>query len=354
MAANAGPFSSFKRSVGRSKLLKLKRRLTFYKQMARSADRGFDIKQPILQLAERAAKRGYWTQPALREWVAALDNGERFNSVLAGAVPDAERMAIAAGEDTGQVGQGFRNAAFVTETAKRIKGELFKSLAYPAVLLVAFVVLLIVVSTMLIPTLLEIQPLDEWPVIARALYYVSQFTLGAGPWIAGGLAAGLAVALASLPRWQGHLRRQLDQWLVPFSIYRQIQSANMLVTLAALMDSGLPTDEAMRRMQKSASKWLRWHVERVIESVSQGLTTAEALDTGLHEDQTVDDLLMYDRTGDLAMAATEIGRDTVERTIESVGLFGKLAMGIIIVMVGIGVVWTYGAFVLVMMSSTPT
>lgn len=346
----AGVFSRLSYTNARQGLLSTRNRLALYRRLERFAARGYDVKVPLEDMLARARERKRGTVPVIEDWLRALNNGERFSVTLGAHIPPAERMAIASGEETGRLDEGFAMAAYIVEANRTLRGAVMGSLAYPSVLLLAFIGLLVFVSIVLMPTLSEMFPVEFWPTPSFALYYISTAIRGAGLYvgIAGFLLAVLVVK--TLPSWAGRSRSYLDGRIAPWSIYREVQSGMLLVTLSGLVQAGSPLDDALRKLKREASPWLSLHLEEMMRGIAQGQKPANAMNTGLFGEELMDDLLSYDRAGDLTESIPTLGRECVGLVTQRIKTIAGIASGLLMLAVGAGLVWSWGSFVLVFMA----
>lgn len=345
-----GLFMRLRRWNGRQELFAAKKRLALYRRLQRFAARGFDVKVPLEHMLLRAREKNRDSALILEELVRGINNGARFSTLLGDMVPPSERMAISSGEETGKMDDGFGMAAYIVEAGSSLKSAVWGSLAYPVVLMLVFLALLGFVSVILMPTLATLYAVEKWPAISKALYYISTFVKSYGLITLGLLVVGAIVSIKSLPVWCSGWRAKFDRRLPPWSIYREVQSGLLLVTLSSVVKSGSPFDEALRRLKRVASPWLEQHLEEMMRGVAEGRRTAHAMNTGIFSDDVMDDLLAYDQAGDLSDSITTIGKDSVELVIARIKAIAQAGSGVLMVMVGAGLVWSWGSFILVFMA----
>lgn len=330
----------------------LRNRIKLFRRLRRFAARGYDLVTPLEEGLSRArqSRRRKGAAMVYESLLYSIHSGERFSDALNGRIPGAERMAIAAGEESGRMDDGFEMAEFVATANRDLLGSVKKALVYPAMLVLVLIALLLVVAYLLMPQLSQMFPVPQWPIYARVLYHLGNAVRDWGLLAAGAAVVASALAVASLPRWTGGLRGWLDNWIPPWVIYRQIQGSLMLVTMSGLVRAGTPFDEALRQMIRISSPWLVAHLEVMLKAMANGDRAADAFATGLLNDDIMDDLVAYDRAGDLADAIGYLGRDGVEIVSEHVGLISRAAAGAIMVAVGGGIVWVWVSFVAVVMA----
>lgn len=336
--------------LGISEVKGSRHRLSLYRQFSRFAMRGYDVKVPLETLLERAVKRGRRTAVIYEGWLQGINNGRRFSDVLEKFVPPAERMAISSGEETGQMGQGFHMAAYIVESNNRLRSALVSTLAYPAMLLLVFIALLVFISAFLMPQLSEMLPVEFWPPLSAALYWLSNGLRNFGLPLAVLFGVGAIAAFITLPRWRSPVRDQLDRRLPPWAIYRDVQAGLLLVALSGVVAAGAPIDDALRRLRRTASPWLAEHLDEMISNVAKGLRPARAMETGLMNDTLMDELIAYDRAGDLSDAIEFLGRDAIDLVITRIRAVATVIGTALMFGVGAALVWTWGSFVMVFLA----
>lgn len=354
--ANAAPLkapandSAFERTLAKTLNFGAKDRVSLYHRLERFAGRGYDVKVALVGMYERFEKKKDPRRVIWREWVKGLNAGRKFSDLVADYVPPAERLAISAGETTGEMARGFEMARYIATAAHKIRGVVVESLMYPTVLVGIFIILLYFVAYKLLPAMLNISPVEKWPMVAYALYLTANFVKDWG-WLVFPLCFAAVVAVAlRLPKGTGGFRHWLDRKLPPWTIYRRVQGANMLVTLAALSAAGNPVDESVRRMRKIASPWLTHHLDRFQRGVASGKRPADAMDTQLFDDEVMGELIDYDRAGAFAEALDAVGKDVVSMTIESITKISGTIRYAMMGLVALGLIWTYGSMSLIVMT----
>jgi hypothetical protein len=87
--------------------------------------------------------------------------------------------------------------------------------------------------------------------------------------------------IVSLPRWRGLLRLRLEGWPV-FSLYRDFQTGLLLTSIAMLLQTGYTLKGAIEDLSGTSSRWLRWHLRRVLSGLDDKPNAAiEAFGRGL-------------------------------------------------------------------------
>ena len=208
----------------------------------------------------------------------------RLGYMLKTIVPDEDLLTIAAIDGlTGNVerADGFLRLAQQIERSKAIKGALLKSLITSLILL-PVIFGFAVLNTKKISAYERMVPdRKRWPEIGQILGQVSDLMQNHG------LALGLLITgfvilfFWSFRHWHGALRARFDQFL-PYSLYRDMNSADFLLNMAGLLKSGKQLVEALHLLGAHASPWLRSYIMTTLNRLN--ITPddyAHAFDTGL-------------------------------------------------------------------------
>ena len=62
--------------------------------------------------------------------------------------------------------------------------------------------------------------------------------------------------IISMPYWRGKIRKHFDSF-PPWSIYKTVFGCGFLLSLSALMQSGVPAPEAIRIIMRTANPWYK-------------------------------------------------------------------------------------------------
>ncbi len=245
---------------------------------------------------------------AIREMQAAIAKGE----TLAGSMRKHPRIfssmlcnMIAAGEESGNLEESFRQMEAYFDKAKKTAGAVGKAMAYPCVLIVVMIVVLIVMMTTIIPKFLQTfedmdmeLPLPTIMVMAASDWFVEWW------WALLIVLVGLVVG--------GILYNKTNQgqhvfgWLarkIPIVSTLVIKSecATFCRTLSLLLGSGLSLTEALDLVAANMNNiWFREAVETARTQVGEGWPLNGALrDSDLFPPMVYNLVGIGEETGDL-------------------------------------------------------
>jgi type II secretory pathway component PulF len=322
-------------------------RIRLYNRLYRFTSREYDLSVALQGMLTRFQRKSDPRRVIWRRWIGGLREGLKFHQVMGPYVPPAERMMLSAGEESGSLAEGFRQAEYVADATKRMRGALFSSLAYPAVLCVLLCLVLYLVAARMMPTLETVLEVEKWPGFAQTLYHVSGFIRDWGLWLGLTFIGLIVLIIKTFPTWTGGVRRVLDRRVLPWTIHREFAAANFLISLAALVSTGRPIDEALIHIRRVATPWLAWHVDRFRMQMRMGVRPERAIDTGLYSDEVAGDLEDYGAAGAFEEAIEAVGKNVVEDAIRSIQLSARMINVLVLVAVAGVMVWMYASMAFV-------
>ena len=245
---------------------------------------------------------------AIRDMQASIEKGE----TLAGSMRKHPRIfssmlvnMIAAGEESGNLVESFRQMEVWFDKAKKTKSAVSKAMVYPCVLIAVMVVVLIVMMTSIIPGFLDtFEEMDmELPAVTLAVMAVSDWFVQWWYLVAIGLVVLIVggVLFSRTNKGQhffGWLTRNIP--VVKLMTVRSA-SATFCRTLGLLIGSGLSLTDSLDLVAMNMSNiYFREAVQTVRAMVSEGWALNVALrDTGLFPPMVYNLIGIGEETGDL-------------------------------------------------------
>lgn len=293
----------------------------FYYELASSLREHVPLVNTLRKFEKRARARGSAAAMAYLEILRGLQGGALSDAMSRMATP-LEQTLIDATQTAGDtdMAEGLEFLAQTVEKVDKMRAILLKAIAYPVFLMALFSGMLVVFSALAVPVLVELLPPDKWPPLGKLLYGVSRVVTDKGWMTIFCLLNVIALFLYSLPRWTGDLRCRVDRYF-PYNIYRDFSGAMLLMSLAAMMNSGISLRTALMRTQNFANPWLKWHVRRILSNLSRpntpyfgqafqtGVLNAEMADRVQDASERRDPVAAFIRTGtraiDLMMVVLE-------------------------------------------------
>lgn len=308
---------------------------------------GIAVNDIIVSLAEsikKAKARSHMFQVKILEDVAMqMSSGTTFADALEKWVPTNEAMSIRAGMESGNPVGGMKNTIDSVGAASEMKSVIFNKLAYPTVLIFAFIGLIYFFSIRVIPSIAEVLDPSLWPDDSKSVYSLAMFVHDSGIYVGLGLVALCIVVIRSLPRYTGWLRKYLDMF-PPYSFYKTFHSANMLISLAALMRSGVPFVDAMTQLAEHSDPFMQDHLEKMITNLADGLSLGEAMDTGLLSKEMMVSVHMMSNNANFQDAINEIGRQAVRQGTEKISTISSMINALTMLGIAFYVGWVYMSF----------
>lgn len=192
-----------------------------------------------------------------------------LGSVLVGLLPDIEVSMISAGESSGEIDKGWRNAASFAVRQDQQKKAIRKALIQPVGYFAALCGLLLYFSYKLLPSFAESRPRDTWPPLAQNMGWVADHVL----WIVGSIIGLIFVVIYTYRwlalNWIGPRRSSADRRL-PLSLAANASGAGFMLAIASFMGAGIPFSEALSTIKTTANRYLTWQIECLEDDLHAG------------------------------------------------------------------------------------
>ena len=252
---------------------------------------------------------------AIREIQADVEKGE----TLAGAMrrqgkifPPMMSNMVAAGEDSGNLEDSFRQMETYFDKARRTKGAVGKAMIYPCILLVVMIAVLIVMMTKIIPSFLEtFTQMDvELPFLTQCVMAVSDWFV-AWWWLLVGTLVALVVGGIMFNRTsRGRHFFGLIARKAPVFGRLTVRSAcaTMTRTLSLLLGSGLTLLESLDLTAGNMTNiWFEDALHTVSGLISQGWPLAVSLrDTGMFPAMVINLVSVGEEAGGLQGSLSKV------------------------------------------------
>lgn len=321
-------------------------RKNMYQSLADYLAQGIPLNDIVTMLSSSIikanAKSHLFQVKILDDLALQMSTGTDFAEALSKWVPMTEVMSIRAGLKSGDPVTGMRNTIDALDASSSMMGTIVGKLSYPAALLTALCGLIYFFSVAILPKIASVMDPASWPPPAQTLNNMSTFVREDWYVIILVIAAFAFVVNWSLPRVTGRLRLILDH-LPPYSFYKAFHGANILISLAALMRSGIPYVNALGELSKQSTPYLREHLEQMIFNMSDGQGIGEAMDTGIFSSEMMVSIHMMSQNADFQAAIHEIGKAAVLRSIERISSISGMLSGLSLLGVTAYVGWVYYA-----------
>lgn len=292
------------------------RRVRLWRKLGSLISNGVPILTALEDLHRRARTKGGKHPDTIMfsEWMRALRNGERLSTAIEAWIPQSEAMIISAGEQSGDLISAFESAISITTAGNEIRGAVIGGVAYPTILFGFAIGLMWLFGTKVIPQFSRIIGDDsKWTGMAAITVKLSNFTQHYLIFVVISVITLIGFIIYLLPRWDSQLRVKLDK-MPPFSIYRLTNGAAWLISLSALIKSGVRLEQALQKLSHRSGKWMKNRIASALSGMRGGLSLGEALARsgfGFPDEEIIDDLVVYSKLSGFDEALDILGKEWI-------------------------------------------
>lgn len=274
---------------------------------------------------------------------------------LKGLLPDVEVSMIVAGEFSGQIEQGWRNAAHYARKQQEMRGALFGSIAKPTMYFVGLVALLLFFSFQIFPKFNDVSPRSKWPPLAQNIGWMADNILWIVVFMVGFVILGGVITGILNVRWTGEWRHKMDQKIPPFSLLAGINGSGFILGLASFLGAGVSFGDSLARMRQSANPYMRWQISRIEAGLRRGLRPEEAiLKTSLVPQRYAWLVAIYgsNAAAKTAQAYSRIASEMSRKTQQFIqNVVGSVISNAILFLIAVSVILIYSAIFSIVMST---
>jgi type II secretory pathway component PulF len=266
-------------------------------------------------------------------WLRRMDTLS-FSGALRGTVPTMDSMVLLAAEASGNLPQGLRFLTFSVRSVAKIRSTIIMAITMPVVVLAMITGMMYGFGAFMVPILSSIVQVEHWPWMGRVMYGASMFVLHYGLYMFAGIGALVAAVMWALPNWSGPTRAKYEG-VFPFSLYRDYNSAVMLVSLSGLMQSGTSLVGSLKAIRTSSPPWLSWHMSQALRRLDKlSATPGKAFDTGLMPKELYERVLDYGERSSFQSALKKIGNQSLENLDKAVQKKAKVVNQVLLALSG--------------------
>ena len=287
-------------------------RADFYEDLAE----GLDDRAPLVPELEKYMFRAHRRRSSLAGlyalWLKKMDV-LTFSNALKGTIPAMDSLVLLAAEASGNLPHGLRFLAGSVRAVAKIRSTIISAIAVPVLVMSMIVGMLFGFGKFMVPLLSAIVPENHWPTVGKLMLWMSSIVMDYGLVLFVLLAAIVSAGVWALPNWCGFSRTRVDGYL-PFSLYRDYNSAVMLVSLSGLMQEGSSLVGSLKSMRSSSPPWLAWHLGQVLFKLdTDSATPAKAFDTGVLPLDVFERVVDYGERSSFQHALTRIGNQSLAK-----------------------------------------
>lgn len=218
----------------------------------------------------RQASRAHALTLMHQRYVSGTDVG-RIDRVLLAAMPQSDRMLLAAVHQAPDKASALEALARAIEQQSVMRRELWRAAALPALIAPICIALIAIIAQVIVsidesaPAVIRPRLWSGFNGMARDL---AEFSLHRGPLLLILGLGGVVLLATSLPRWTGRARLVADN-LPLYSLYRDYQAGMLFAALAMLLQSGISLRAALEDLADRAAPVMRWQLGRVMASLDR-------------------------------------------------------------------------------------
>jgi type II secretory pathway component PulF len=256
----------------------------------------------------------------MREWERNLERGLSFSEATRGWIPIEETLLLTSSNMSSLI-VALENVGRIVVANKRISRAVFSAIAYPLLLLVLVFGIIIMVGIYLVPPLAEVAGEGMvWTGGAASLIWLSEWAGRYWKFIAFLFVVAVVLMWLSLPVWSGRIRVLFDK-LPPWSIYKIRVSVGWMMSMAAMVSSGVSIPDAMRIIADNGSKYLRNILDKTLRHIANGDNLGNALqNTGMDfpSQELIGDLAVYSDMNDFDENLNHISNEYLEESVRKI------------------------------------
>ena len=256
----------------------------------------------------------------LREWERNLERGYSFSEATRGWIPTEETLLLTSSNMSSLI-VALENVSRMVVANKRIGRAVFGAIAYPLLLLVLVFGIIIMVGIYLVPPLAEVAGENMvWTGGAASLIWLSEWAGRYWKFIAFLFVVAVVFIWMSLPIWSGRLRAFFDK-LPPWNIYKIRISVGWMMSMAAMVSSGVSVPDAMRVIADNANNYLRNILDKTLRHIANGDNLGNALqNTGMDfpSEELIGDLAVYSDMNDFDENLNHIANEYLEESVRKI------------------------------------
>ena len=250
------------------------RRTLFYRDMADAFKRKVSIRDFLQREVDNARLlKDETTLLVMKSLVNryASGNGSSLRELMYGIAPASDMMLLSAVDDaTEGKAEALERAAEAVDFQIRSFKTLMISLATPAIAL-PLVGALCIITSEIIASIARDAPASVWVGFNGLVRVIAEFINAHWGKVFLCIVAAVVFILWQLPRWTGTYRLKVDN-IPGFSVYRDYNAAVVLSAMSMMIGSGKTMKQALEDLRLNATPWLRWHLQRVINSLDDNPT----------------------------------------------------------------------------------
>lgn len=339
--------TGFERSMART-FFGYKQRTELYNQLIALLSTGMPLVDALQMAWDVASLEGKKPKEmnaiVLNEVILAKQNGASLAKALKPWVPKEDVMVMEAIENTTDMSGNLKDYLELIEKKKKIKATIIGGVAYPALLVAMVFGIMTYFGANVVPTISQLLPMEKWTGAANFLKFMYNFSQNLAIPVVVTIISTIVILSLLMPRWKGTGRVFADR-LPVFSTYRMYTGISFLMSMASLLQSGMPPGEALDRLHPEATPYVKSRILKVRSQMLSGANFGAALyrsKTGWPDTKMNLNIKIFAETQDLSKQLTRLSKTWIEQAqaniAKNMGLLRTVAMllvfGVIMGIVG--------------------
>jgi type II secretory pathway component PulF len=279
------------------------KRTEFYEDLAKSYERKELLSNFIeaeLEISRNKDTRDDSRAFALKCMLNQIRNGDEVGLVktVGRYMPASDSMLLAAVDSAKEADKSatLRALANALREQAENKSVIVKSVMVPVIITPVVFGFAYILSSQSIPIIEKIAPKEVWTPFNSAVRTFANFTADYGLLCLLSLLAFAIFFTLSLPKWRSQIRYKLEKinpskaiwltpiapWLLPLSIYRDIQAGMVMTAMAVLLRTGKSLTLALDAVYNNSSPYMKRHIRAILNHLQDSPTQyAQAFSKGL-------------------------------------------------------------------------
>lgn len=322
------------------------RRINLYRNLEMITGSGISLNETVRLLASKYRKYmpGSLFPLVLEDWLRVMAQGRSFFQAISPWVPGWELLLLRAGGAT-QVTHMLKYVAELSTNIIRLKSGLIAALRYPMATVLMLFALLGAFSYYLVPNLSDFMSPDQFPPITKNLVALTTgFTdhIVVITSVAGFIIFGVSWSLSHVRT--SRLRRVLN-FLPPWNVYKQFHSSIFLLSLSALLRSGISFGHALETIRSASPPYIASVIIMMQAKLQAGKRAGEAVQSELFDKETKINLEVYADTDKLEEGIFVLAEEQLGVQIAKLAGTAKVLGNLILLIVVGFICWVYMAIV---------
>lgn len=318
-------------------------RLYLYKFCADMINAELPLYDSLLKLQkEGAILLGKGFSKKLMLLTEKMTNSTSIAAVFQDLIPRDELSVIYASERSGGLADGFLTLVNIINYNKELMKKLIQAMIFPVIMIVLALTVITGYAIKVFPAFAEVIPVTKWPAVTQVLFNFGD-SMAHGLWITVLVSAIVTVLIVRfmLANVCGSLRNNMLDRILPFSTYKQIAASVFLNNLARMLKNKIPINDSLNIINLNSNRWLKSHINTMIEKMSSGVQYGVALNTGLFGPEELLNISLYSGLPSFNEVLTSVSDKSKENIMAYIQKLAGMLKSLSTLVLGGCVVWVF-------------